>query len=455
MPSITEINMTDLAQLSKVADTEYLARMMDIANRQAYYMGDQKKWLVDPKTKKPKPENITVNVAQKIVDQSVSMLFGGAPMITAETEAQNALIEALTDYNSDDVFFHSIAAAGSIGGHVYVKLIDEPDGVRWVSLNPALVSVFWRWDDAKRAAAYKIQWVEGTTDYRQDIIALDESWLVRDLKREKSADWTITNEETWAYPFAPIVEWQNLPNYLGYYGVSDLTALPINDAINFTASNINSILKNHAHPQTIGTGVRVDQVKETAVEGFWAIESESAKVYNLEMQSDLQSSMDFLGFLRAEFFSQQRAVDVSNLKDKIGQLTNFGLRVMFSDAMQKNATKQLLYGWGLKEIMYRSLALKGVTIDPRSINVDFVDPLPVNDLEGANRIKTEIESGIISKQTGSEELGYDWLEEAARMAAEKQTSQTDLGASLLAAMRGFETQDEGGDVGTVNESDNA
>jgi hypothetical protein len=437
MPSLTTYDMQDLNQLHKISAAEYLARKLEIEKRNAYYEGNQKRWLIDPKTKQELAENVTINVTQKIIDQSVSLLFGESPEIETHDEAIDMLVEKMEDRNYDDIFFNSLCAAGSIAGHVFVKLIKEADTVRWVMMNPALVSVFWRPDDAKVANAYKIQWVDGKDEYRQDIVKLDTGyWLVRDMKRSGyNANWQLVSDVIWPYDFAPIVDWQNLPNYLGYYGKTDLTSLEINDAINFTASNINMILKHHAHPKTIGTGVRNDQVKETAVQGFWSIESPDAKVYNLEMQSDLSASMNFLAFLRSEFFSQQRAVDAQSVKDKIGQLTNFGLRVLFSDAIQKNATKQLLYGYGIKELVYRSLILMGVSIDPNTIDVDFQDPMPVNDKENSERVKLELESGVISKKTASEQLGYDWEEQAAELAEEKQASSASLGNSLLNAMR--------------------
>lgn len=455
MPSLTQYDYNDLDQLHKLAQEEYLVRRAEIETRNAYYEGKQKKWLIDPKTKKELAENITINVTQKIIDQSVSMLFGESPEIEAHDESIDMLIEKMEDRNLDDVFYNSLCASGSIAGHVYVKLIKEPDTVRWVMMNPALVTVYWKPDDGKVATAYKIAWTEGTTDYRQDIVRLDDNnWLVRDLIRKGSGNWEVTKEDAWQYPFAPIVDWQNLPNYLGYYGKTDLTSLELNDAINFTASNINLILKHHAHPKTIGTGVRADQVKETAVQGFWSIENEAASVYNLEMQSDLSSSMNYLGFLRSEFFSQQRAVDIASMKDKVGQLTNFGLRVLFSDAIQKNETKQLLYGYGIKELVFRSLVLMGVTIDANTIDVDFTDPMPVNDKENAERIKLELESRIISRQTASEQLGYDWDEQLAEMEKEKQMASASLGQSLLAAMRKQDSENPA-DIGNMNTSEDA
>lgn len=455
MPSLTQYDYNDLDQLHKLAQEEYIVRRAEIEKRNAYYNGEQKKWLINPKTKKELDENVTINVTQKIIDQSVSLLFGEEPVIDAHDETINSVIEQMEDKNYDDVFYHSLCASGSIGGHVYVKMIRDGNSVRWVMMNPALVTVYWKPDDGKVAIAYKIAWTEGTTDYRQDIVRLDDNnWLVRDLMRKGSGNWEITKEDAWPYPFAPIVDWQNLPNYLGYYGKTDLTSLDLNDAINFTASNINLILKHHAHPKTIGTGVRADQVKETAVQGFWSIENDAAKVFNLEMQTDLSSSMNYLAFLRSEFFSQQRAVDIAGMKDKVGQLTNFGLRVLFSDAIQKNATKQLLYGYGIKELVYRSLALLDIAANPEDIDVDFTDPMPVNDKENAERIKLELESGIISKKTASEQLGYDWDEQAAEIAKEKQTASTSLGSALLAAMR-KQDSDNPADIGNMNTSEDA
>lgn len=455
MPSLTEYQYNDLNQLHNLAQTEYLARRVEIETRNAYYDGVQKKWLVDPKTKKELAENIVINVTQKIIDQSVSLLFGESPEIETHDESIDMLIERMEDHNLDDVFYNSLCASGSIAGHVYVKLVPQDGTIRWVMMNPALVTVFWRPDDGKVATAYKIQWTEGNTDYRQDIVRIDDNnWIVRDMIRRGSGNWEITKEDNWAFPFAPIVDWQNLPNYLGYYGKTDLTSLALNDAINFTASNINLILKHHAHPKTIGTGVRADQLKDTAVQGFWAIESDAARVYNLEMQTDLTSSMNFLAFLRSEFFSQQRAVDVASVKDKVGQLTNFGLRVLFSDAIQKNATKQLLYGYGIKELVYRSLVLLGVTIDANTIDVDFTDPMPVNDKENAERIKIELESGVISRQTASEQLGYDWAEQSAELAQEKAMAGASLGSALLAAMQKQDSENPA-DSGNMNTSEDA
>jgi hypothetical protein len=123
------------------------------------------------------------------------------------------------------------------------------------------------------------------------------------------------------------------------------------------------------------------------------------------------------------------------MKDRIGQLTNFGLRTLFLDALAKNSTKQLLYGYGLKELIYRSLAILNVPVDAKAINVSFYDPMPENKIETAQEAKTENEAGFISHQTGSEMLGHDWETEQARLANEKKNSTTDLGTTVMDMLR--------------------
>jgi len=436
MPNLIIYDANNLDALRADGQDEYIARKIQIERAYDYYAGEMKKWLVDPKTKNELPENVTINLAQKIIDQSVSMLMGESPEIDAHDDAANAALEAVIDRSLDDIFFHTLAASGAISGHMFVKIVPSANGVRWVLIDPSIVQAFWLPDDSRRPIAYKIQWNSGKTEYRQDIALVDGAWVVRDMtRRSYDGAWELTAETAWPYPFPPIVDGQNLPDYQSYYGRSDLTGLEINDAVNFVASNVNLILKHHAHPKTIGTGVKSEQVKETAVAGFWAIENDAARVFNLEMQSDLSSSMAYLQFLRNEFFSQQRAVDIQSVKDKVGALTNFGLRVFFSDAIQKNNTKKLLYGYIIKELAYRTLLLMGYSVNAQDIDVRFSDPMPVNDLENASRIKTELESGIISRETAAKELGYEWADETLRMTAEKSSQGASVGQALLDAMR--------------------
>jgi hypothetical protein len=206
------------------------------------------------------------------------------------------------------------------------------------------------------------------------------------------------------------------------------------------ASNINRILKFHAHPRTFGTGLNAEDIKETAVDGFWSVANEQAQIKNLEMQSDLGSSMAYLAFLQSSFYTQHRAVDLSSVADKVGQLTNFGLRTLFHDAINKLSTKQELYGAGLAEMCRRIGILVGV--DWGLPSVRFEDALPFDKTEVVAGVKEQLGLGLISKQTASEILGNDWAREQERLALEKDNAQGALGEAIANAMRGFDAGEE-------------
>src|SRR6185436_1088528 len=89
-------------------------------------------------------------------------------------------------------------------------------------------------------------------------------------------------EKVWPYSWSPIVDWKNLPAPNHYYGKSDLGTIGrLNDGLNFVVSNIQRILKHHAHPKTVATGIGASGIEETAIDGLWAIDKDTAKVYTV------------------------------------------------------------------------------------------------------------------------------------------------------------------------------
>lgn len=435
MPACGEIDLSNFNQLSELAKEEFLARQTQLNHYWDYYKRQHKKWLLDPETKKPAPENVTINLARRVVNQTTAFLFGKTPIISAGDDSMREVINELLDANNEDSFFPRLGKVGAITGHCFVKIVPEGKGVRWVLLDPRHVSVYWAGDDVSRAVAYKIEWVSGKVSYRQDVIYQPKigAWLMRDLVKEENGEWKPRADVAynWEFAFAPIVDWQNLSDPSGYYGESDLIALDLNDAVNFTSSNVNSILKYHASPRTVATGVSPEEIKETSVNGLWATENENAKISNLEMTSDLSSSMAFLEFERDSFYSESQAVDLSKLKDKANDLTNFALRVIFNDALEKNSTKQMEYGRGLKDLIYRSLIVIGKSVKAKDISVTFEDPLPKNRQEIAQIAQMGVEGGWMSRETASTETGHEWSLEQKRMQAEKSEENLDLGSALM------------------------
>ena len=99
-------------------------------------------------------------------------------------------------------------------------------------------------------------------------------------------------------------------------------------------------------------------------------------------------------------------MDTASIKDKVGQLTNFGLRVLYSDAIAKNNTKRALYGAAFAELFRRVLVLNGM--ENAKINVEWGDDLPANEAENAATILADLNAGLVSKESASELRGYQW-----------------------------------------------
>jgi len=139
----------------------------------------------------------------------------------------------------------------------------------------------------------------------------------------------------WPYPWSPIVTWQNLPNPNGFYGHDDIkVAIRLNDNINFLMSNALRIVKHFGNPRTILIGATAEDIN-TEIGGLISIpkKKDSVDVFNLEMHGDLQTTLNMYDVLRFSLWQSGGMVDPRAVKDTVGHLTNFGLRVMFLDGI--------------------------------------------------------------------------------------------------------------------------
>lgn len=440
--------------INELGDAERAARLSEIRTAWRYYDGAHKEWL------KARPgdtaTNITLNLCGRTVDKLAEFigvperveLPGGVDNVPV---AANALGEVKTpEQEALETFYTTlrddlpeIITSGIVVGHTFVKLyIDESSTPQATLLDPEYVTVFWDRMNRRRVLFYRLQWAHGDEAYRQDIVpssllpesstlaAPADTWVILDYEQKRGGQaWALTQSEVWAYPFAPIVSWVNKRRAHQYYGVGELgDAIQLNDAVNFIASNTAQIIKFHAHPRTIGKGFEAGDVEQTSIDGLFTV-PENADVYNLEMQSDLASSMNMLNMLRAEFFANQRVVDSAGMKDRVGQLTNFGLRVLYSDQIENAQEKQRLMARGLAELMRRMLVIAGIESAPTPAII-WGDPLPDNRIERLQAAQIEKDLGFTSMQTLAQDLSRDYLTEQERRAEERATNAEGVGALL-------------------------
>lgn len=395
-----------------------------------------------------KKEDVKARRAQRGEKKGVSVTT------TDQTKAKAFLEDVYAKSGGLDKIYNSIGIYGAVTGHFIFKLTIEEGTPRIITVDPQIFSVLTRADDKDKVKAYKIQFNIMArdprdnnikeTEFRQLILHGpdyngSEGWHIQDFHRFQELeteetvgaledtdpnntanehDWVaIGNVEKWA--FSPIIDGQNLPHARAYWGQSDMKNVTgINDEINFVMSNVNRIIRYHAHPRTIGIGVEASSIQETAVESFWSIPTtpDKAKIQNLEMQSDLPAVFNFFTIMREAFWTIGREADPSTFKEKIGNVTNFGLRVLFLDALNKLGQKRQTYGKALTLLLERCMEL-GDMADLTAVP-NWTDPLPTDPREAAETLMIERDMGIVSKETAATERGRKWEQEKERIESE-------------------------------------
>ena len=441
-------------------DSALTARLAEAERYRNYRQGNQRRQLRVRANQHD--DNVVLNYGGLVIDRSVSMLFGGGVEFDLPGEGdtpEDEYINAVWSANNKDILLQRSGILASEQGTGYLKLI--PDGKayngklypRLVAIDPALVTIDTRPDDIEDVLRYRIEYVITGVDnrdeaHRQEIerddgqVETDGSvtgggvWWIRDYINSHGTNnrWMLVSQERWDYDFPPMLHWQNLPNPVDVYGNPDVTedVIELQDRANFVASNISKLIRLYAHPPRYGRNLGAMSTIDMGPDQMPSFNGTDAEIKQLEALGDLASSQQFLLTLRQSLFDITQTVDISSMSDKLGALTNFGLRVLYADALSKLESKRRLYGAALLEINRRLLLLNGMEGDPGEIV--WGDMLPTNETEQINAIKADIEIGLLSKETAAGMRGYDFEKEQERMAGEKEAdnaTNSNVGAGLL------------------------
>lgn len=413
-------------------------------------------------------DNITINLLGLVIERSISMMFGDGISFDLPGEGETTadeFIQSVWAANRQVILLHRLGQLGGTYGTAYIKILRQPqpsaDGrppFRLVPLQPWTMRIETDPHDMDQVTCYVQEYVLGEGDravahryrtervlatalteggqlYQVDEIAFwQETHFVN--SRATGGHWEQAGEvEIWDWPFAPIAHCQNLVDADSPYGQSDIAdLLDLQDRYNLVESNTSKIIRYHAHPKTWGRGSLAagKSVSWGPDEIVW-LAGEHDQLQNLEMQSDLASSRLFALDLRQALFDIARTVDTQSLADKLGALTNFGLRVLYMDALNKNHTKRELYGELLLEINRRMLVVAGFPeAEQAPGTITWPDPLPVNQAEQAQAMQAELDAKVASRQTWQSALGYDPETEDARIKADTLAS-ANIGGELLKA----------------------
>ena len=100
-----------------------------------------------------------------------------------------------------------------------------------------------------------------------------------------------------------------------------------------------------------------------------------------------------------------REIDMSSVEANIGNFTNFGIRLLYSDAIDKNDTRRLLYGDALTELNRRLLELAGYKNQDAG-EVQWGEAMIINIDEEIQADERALSMGIVDKQTVAERSIY-------------------------------------------------
>lgn len=441
MPAATHYLPAD-SELRKNADTELAARRTKYALAAQYYNGQHRAAL---RVRSGQPDdNVTINLWKKTKDREVTFLFGRMVGFETDDNAEDSDTEtwlrAAWAENGNNKLLQRLARFGALSGHVFARVMPA-SGVqqypRIVALHPANVLVYWKADDFEHRLWYEIRWSAGATEYRQDIVDHYGRWEINEFERptssaDKNAPWRQTDSVEWPWPLGPVVDWAHIEALDQLYGSNEDSLLQMNDHVNRVASAINRILRIHGFPRTVGTGFEGEKLIETGIDNFWTIEAADAKVYNLEMQSDLASSMAYLEFLKTSYLAQGRVTVLSGNATDMQRTTNLGVRTLFMDQLAKTDELWAQYEPGIVGLSQRLLMLgnRDYTVQVR---ITRTDPLPSDPVETINVQEKELQYGLASKQTIARERGRNWTQEQLRMEDENAANDT----AVLRQLRGI------------------
>jgi hypothetical protein len=424
------------------------------ATTRNYRLGNQREFI---KTRQGQfNDNVVINLVGLVLDRTVSQTIGGGITLQVEGEdgdtklAEGDWIRACLDANHQEILFHRSALGAAEGGTGYWLLLPPPaamigeDGKEYpriLVLDPALVTMQTMDGDWEIVVQYTHEYFDADENgavvghrktIKRDLSASVETWTIQDFIQRHQNQWEpITPPMVWPWPFCPVTHWQNLPTIASVYGESDITQdkLKLQDAINADASVIRKNIRLLSNPFKWGKGSNQPTVIETGPDKLaWV--GNDGEIHVENPLGDLVAAREFINWEKAVFMAGTRTVDIASFADKLGSLTNFALRVIYQDNVNKIDTKRELFGDAIEELIIHLQIM--ANLNPVKVSIKWPEFVPQNDMEKAQLHQIRVADGIESKQTAAEEQGLDWEVETTRM-QDEQSASNNIGAALLTA----------------------
>jgi Phage portal protein, SPP1 Gp6-like len=406
-------------------------------------------------------DNFTMNYIGLAISRGVSRLFNNGIEFKLPDESQKEYLDQIWDANKQEQLLYQLGLNGAVYGTPFLKIV--PDGIvnrktgqltyRLIALDPEITRVEVNPFDVDEPEKYIIEfsikeegnvksYKEVTRQAKEDDFEDPEnsadSWIVEHwiMTKQTGDKWQLDPANPpyqWPYDFPPIIHWKNLPSLKsshGWRGSTDAEwAIGVQNKLNFADSNINKTIRLNSAPPTIVTGVNEQPTMGTGPGSLSWFSNPETKAYNLQANADIPGSMAYADSLESGIFELMREVPPAVIKTLGSGLTNFVMRVLFSDAIDKTDTKRELYGDAILEINRRLLVLAGnENADPGLI--EWGSALPENPQEQIETDTFLLDKGLVSKKTIAAKYDVDYDAEQAQIDIEA-TKKNATGGNLL------------------------
>lgn len=425
-------------------------------------------------------DNVQLPLPQILVDASRSFLFGqevefklpepqakpGIPAAaSAAPKAAQAYLDETWTRNRKMVLLNLVALNGGIAGHTFLAMKTTPGvggrpDVDLFTWDPADVEVEWDQDDFRIVNAYIHTWTIEERVGNENIQSVRRTTV---RANESRTGWTITEEisrgddkgfrplpqqpDPWEHPFPPVLDCQNLPAPNSYYGTADLenASLRLIKALNYVASNMNRILRLHAHPKTwvknatppvqqpggndwpYLNGKRSGQPKLDWNPDEAIFLMGDGEVGQLVPAADMSASLQFFDRMLTLLHQASRVPEIAlGVTEGVGPVPGVTLRILYGPLLTMTEDKRRLYGQMLEEACRRILVIGG--FGDRDVDLIWPDPLP-KDLLSEAQAALALQQAGVSKKTTLTELGYNAEDEA----TERQADADEAAANLMNA----------------------
>lgn len=409
----------------------------------------------------------TWNHGKNVVDKLVSFLAKENFSIAFPPEMQqnqniSKVLEGVWEANKKSEFCYDMALMGSITGDCFIKVSYDDsfyaDGVGelvFEVLDSRTVLPFFDSLDRRKLVGARIQY----PIYRVNPDGGKDKVMYQEVHTESTIVTLIDGEVENIVPNPLgellIVHIKNQPLPYERFGRSDLEdlVLPIKE-YNEKISDVSEILAYHAAPITVIKGARVQQLEKGARK-VWGGIPKDGDVFNLGLNADLGSSLEYLRQLR-QFISETSGVPQETLGalQNVSNTSGSALHLQYQPILDKVQNKQVTYGKGIEQLNKLTLMFyeaAGALEIPTSVTpslryktiVQWGNSLPRDRSIDLSDISTEMGLGVESKRGALKRLGEENPEEKLAEIEQEAVRQADLDYITSGLMEGIPPEESG------------